>query len=398
MNHEITVNADITLTAQYAEHTCNNGTRKDDSYVTAPNCITDGTAVYVCDHIQYATIPTLDKVTITVSFTTVNDQGETVVVGTETKVVAKGSNYDVTEEVTKIPNGYVQNGDPTGNPVSGTADSDKTVIVPVRAIVYAAAAEEVRAVYDGQTHPVTDITFTKDGVTVEADEGTVTIAYATMARSLVDGEPKNAGRYTATISAKIDGHEVSATAEVTITPAPLTVKTDSASKTYDGTALTAGGTVTGLVNGETVNFAATGSQTAVGHSENGYKLTFDGTALEGNYSVVNVELGTLTVNRRPTPVDPDPVDPDPVDPVVDIDDPIVPLGDEPIVDIDDPDVPLAELPEQGDSLVEILDVDVPLADVPKTGDLSLLWHMITLLSAAGLMTLTLLERRQRREK
>lgn len=81
--------------------------------------------------------------------------------------------------------------------------------------------------------------------------------------------------------------------------------------------------------------------------------------------------------------------PDPDVPLVDI-----PDEDVPLVEVPEVDPPLAELPDE----VEIPDEDVPLADIPKTDDLSLLWHATALLSAAGLMVLAALERKQRREK
>ena len=79
-----------------------------------------------------------------------------------------------------------------------------------------------------------------------------------------------------------------------ITPATLTVTTPSASKVYDGTALTADGTISGLVNGETATFATTGTQTAKGSSDNTYSLTWDGTAKASNYTVADT-IGTLEV-------------------------------------------------------------------------------------------------------
>ena len=84
--------------------------------------------------------------------------------------------------------------------------------------------------------------------------------------------------------------------KLTITPATVTVKTNSNSKTYDGTALTADGSINGLVNGETVDFTVTGSQTNVGESINTYSLTW-GKTNSSNYTVVE-ELGTLTVTEQ----------------------------------------------------------------------------------------------------
>ncbi len=73
--------------------------------------------------------------------------------------------------------------------------------------------------------------------------------------------------------------------------------TGSASCTYNGSALTASGSVSGLVNGETVAFAVTGSQTAVGMSPNSYRLEWTGTVKESNYEVKE-SVGTLTVTQR----------------------------------------------------------------------------------------------------
>ena len=83
---------------------------------------------------------------------------------------------------------------------------------------------------------------------------------------------------------------------IKINPATLTVTTPSASKVYDGTALTAAGTIDGFVNGETATFATTGTQTAVDSSENTYSITWDKTAKEGNY-IVAATVGTLTVTE-----------------------------------------------------------------------------------------------------
>ena len=83
--------------------------------------------------------------------------------------------------------------------------------------------------------------------------------------------------------------------KLTILPATLTVTTHGASKPYDGTALTASGEISGFVNGETASFATTGSQTLVGTSANSYAITWDGTAKESNYSVVEGAIGTLEV-------------------------------------------------------------------------------------------------------
>ena len=89
-----------------------------------------------------------------------------------------------------------------------------------------------------------------------------------------------------------------ATANTTlrIVPAELTVTTPSASKAFDGTALTKadGATCEGLVNGETASFEVTGSRTEIGTSDNTYELTWNGTAKQSNYRVTE-NLGKLTI-------------------------------------------------------------------------------------------------------
>ena len=78
----------------------------------------------------------------------------------------------------------------------------------------------------------------------------------------------------------------------------------------------------------------------------------------------------------------------------DIPDEDVPLAGIPVVDIPDADVPLAGIPD----FINILDDDVPLASVPKTSDSSGLWNMMALLSAFGLMAMTMMDRKKRQEK
>jgi uncharacterized repeat protein (TIGR02543 family) len=83
---------------------------------------------------------------------------------------------------------------------------------------------------------------------------------------------------------------------ITVAPATLIVKTDSASRAYNGKPLTAPGEIKGFVKGETASFAVTGTRTKVGNVTNGYSLTWDGSAKKSNYTV-NESLGTLTVTE-----------------------------------------------------------------------------------------------------
>ena len=98
-------------------------------------------------------------------------------------------------------------------------------------------------------------------------------------------------------NANYDPNPVELEGTVKITPATLTVSTPIATKVYEGTPLTAAGTISGFVNGETATFTTTGSQTEVGSTANTYSLTWDGTAKESNYTVAET-IGTLTVTAQ----------------------------------------------------------------------------------------------------
>ena len=82
-----------------------------------------------------------------------------------------------------------------------------------------------------------------------------------------------------------------------VTPKEYTVTTESATKTYSGTALTAGGKVEGIVSGETVEFTTTGSQTEVGTSKNTYELVWK-SAKKSNYKLASETIGELTVKAK----------------------------------------------------------------------------------------------------
>ena len=87
------------------------------------------------------------------------------------------------------------------------------------------------------------------------------------------------------------------TEELKIIPATLTVKTEGATRAYNGKALKAAGKITGFVNGETAKFTVTGSQTTFGQSQNTYEIDWkdkDTTAKKGNYTI-SEDLGDLVV-------------------------------------------------------------------------------------------------------
>lgn len=108
---------------------------------------------------------------------------------------------------------------------------------------------------------------------------------------------KDVGTIDVTITG-IKNYTGKATRTYSITPKTYTVTTESASKVYDRTALTAGGKVSGIVRGETVEFTITGSQTSVGTSDNTYELNWTGSAKESNYKHGKDSIGTLTVKAK----------------------------------------------------------------------------------------------------
>ena len=123
-------------------------------------------------------------------------------------------------------------------------------------------------------------------------------------------EMRNVGTYDVWVRALADGYDPSPAYRATfsVTRAPLTVSTEGAIRAYDGEALTnAAATLTGLVAGETATVRATGAQTAVGSSENGYEIIW-GTADRDNYEIIE-DLGVLTVTAAlvPNPDDPTPL-------------------------------------------------------------------------------------------
>ena len=162
-------------------------------------------------------------------------------------------------------------------------------------------------VYDGAAHQWLP--------TVTAEDGTVlvlgtdyNVTYSTTDFTNVTGEIvvtiTGAGNYAGEI-----------TRTYQITPRPVTLTSGSASKTYDGTALTNSEvTITSgrLVNASDVTYAAVGSITNAGSTANTIEVDYANAQMDANYDVTVVE-GTLTVYAQS--IDPeDPHDPDPEDP------------------------------------------------------------------------------------
>ena len=143
-------------------------------------------------------------------------------------------------------------------------------------------------VYDGNEHKWIPTVTDKADKKLEA--GTAyTVEYSTenfKDVGTIDVTITGIGNYTGTV-----------TRTYKVTPKEYTVTTDSATKTYSATALTAGGKVEGIVSGETVEFTTTGSQTEVGTSKNTYELVWK-SAKATNYTLAKESIGKLTVKAK----------------------------------------------------------------------------------------------------
>lgn len=85
--------------------------------------------------------------------------------------------------------------------------------------------------------------------------------------------------------------------DLTIEPAEVTITTGSASRQYDGTALTnAEASIKGLVSDETATVTATGSVTNIGSKKNTYTIDW-GETNKDNYTVTE-NIGTLKVTKN----------------------------------------------------------------------------------------------------
>ena len=143
--------------------------------------------------------------------------------------------------------------------------------------------------YDSKAHKWSPtVTDTKTGKELVADTD-YTVVYSTE-------NFKDVGTIDVTITGK-GNYTGTVTRTYRITPKEYTVTTDSATKTYSATALTAGGKVEGIVSGETVEFTTTGSQTEVGTSKNTYELVWK-SAKATNYTLANESIGELTVKAK----------------------------------------------------------------------------------------------------
>ncbi len=209
--------------------------------------------------------------------------------------------------------------------------SDYTISETLGKLVVKQTEKELKIVsstksweYDGKAH--TDyaytVTYGDEKYEVKVADGAETAVATLSTGDKVTITPKTSATITHVAETTVDNDYTyvvdhaaqfkTITAEkgtLSVTPATLTVKTESGSKVYDGKALKAPGTVTGFKNGENADFEVTGQQIKVGNSQNTYKIVFKGetgasenaTAVKSDYTI-SEELGTLTVTKGETDV------------------------------------------------------------------------------------------------
>lgn len=157
---------------------------------------------------------------------------------------------------------------------------------------YAAGTATVKSKTTSPIPTDLKIEYSVDGKTWTTDPSTIT------ATNVSDSKTVKVRVSSDNYTGKLEGTE-----ELKIIPATLTVKTEGATRAYNGKALKAAGKITGFVNGETAKFTVTGSQTTVGQSKNTYEIDWkdkDTTAKKGNYTI-SEDLGDLVVTKSIIP-------------------------------------------------------------------------------------------------
>ena len=216
--------------------------------------------------------------------------------GTEAGTYSMGLNAD---QFTNTNDNYTQvtfivnDGTLTINPKSITPNGPDT---PKEEKTGITVTDPENSIYDGNEHI--------NGLTVTDSKLNTTLVENTDYSLTYSGDLINVGTVTITVKG-IGNYTGEFTKTYQILPREYTVTTNTDSKVYDGTALTAGGTVNNLVDGETVNLTTTGSQTNVGTSDNTYELNWTGSAKESNYTHGKDSIGTLTVTKQSIAPDPE---------------------------------------------------------------------------------------------
>ncbi len=168
------------------------------------------------------------------------------------------------------------------------AQNDGTLTVTPKGIAQMTADSLPDVTYNGESQQQKPVVKDGEKVLVEGVDYELTYSENTTDAGMVTVTVTGQGNYAGSVERAYR-----------ITPAPLTVATPSASMVYKGNALTAAGSISGFVNGESAPFETTGSQTEVGTSDNTYAIDWaaaGATAKQANYTVSET-VGKLTVSE-----------------------------------------------------------------------------------------------------
>ena len=216
------------------------------------------------------------------------ENAELQVTGTQTAVGSSKNTYKIVwTETTKADNYQVSETVGTLTVTAQSIDPGTDPEKPNPDYTGAKVNSPSDSVYDGKEHKWIP-TVTDKSKTLKLSKD-YTVEYST-------SDFTNVGTVEVTITGK-GNYTGTVKRSYKVTPKEYTVTTDSATKTYSGTALTAGGKVEGIVSGETVEFTTTGSQTEVGTSKNTYELVWK-SAKATNYTLAKESIGTLTVKAK----------------------------------------------------------------------------------------------------
>ncbi len=207
---------------------------------------------------------------------------------TEIPAFKNAGRYDVTVTATRY--GYISK--------SATA----TLTINPREVTL--TSESASKPYDGT--PLTSSAVTVGGSGFVGDEGVIASAWGSITNP---GEVKNTFAYMFNSNTFAQNYTVTVifgTLKVVNSPAVVTITAESANKTYDGAALTAGYTHSILPAGVTsVTASVSGSQTDAGETDNivtDYRLFNDLVDVTDYFAPAELVKGTITVEKLPVTV------------------------------------------------------------------------------------------------
>ena len=217
------------------------------------------------------------------------ENAELQVTGTQTAVGSSKNTYKIVwTETTKADNYQVSETVGTLTVTAQSIDPGTDPEKPNPDYTGAKVNSPSDEVYDGKEHKWIPTVTDKADKKLKADTD-YTVEYST-------SDFTNVGTIEVVITG-IGNYSGTVKRTYKVTPKGYTVTTESATKTYSGTALTAGGKVEGIVSGEEVIITTTGSQIEVGTSKNTYELVWK-SAKATNYTLAKESIGELTVKAK----------------------------------------------------------------------------------------------------